>query len=110
MEKSLKRKLEQLELIETLPTGDAGVRVTLQYQPRLSQKRRSDRKAFLDQQFNKIANHLQGAGCQVELNTLTVSSQTVEAVIPIEQYDAIEAEMNDENVRLDVVVDRLIAT
>ena len=106
MNNSLKRKLAQLDLLEALPSGETGVRVTLQYTPRLAESSRADRRAFLDRRLSQIARRLGAAGCRVEIETLSVSAQTVEAVIPIDQYDAIEDQMKDEHIRLDVLMDR----
>ncbi len=108
MKDSLKRKLSQLDLLEALPSGETGVRVTLQHTPRLTESSRADRRAFLDRRLSQIAKRLAATGCRVEIESLSVSGQTVEAVIPIDQYDEIEDQMKDEQIRLDVLMDRSI--
>jgi hypothetical protein len=108
MDNALKRKLAQLDLLESLPSGETGVRVTLQHTPRLTESSRAGRRAFLDRRFSQIGKSLSTVGCRVEIETVSVSSQTVEAVIPIDQFSPIEDRLKDEHIRLDVLMDRSI--
>lgn len=108
MDNSLKRKLVQLDLLEVLPSGENGVRVTLQHTPRLAEPSRADRRAFLDRRFKQLAARLAADRCRVDVDTVSVSAQTVEAVIPVDRYDAIEDRMKADDIRLDVLMDRSI--
>ena len=108
MDTNQSRKLRQLELLEALPSGVQGVRVSIQYLPRMSKGSRSERRALLEGRFRQIAGGLIGDGGMIEFDTLSVSGQCLEAVVPINHYDQIEHRLREKNIRIDVLIDRQV--
>src|SRR5438128_905743 len=90
--------------IERLHTGATGVRVSLQYEPKLATPSFPDRKMELKREFERIAQTLNEKGAEVDLNSISVSGQTVEAVLPVDQLDEIESDLSDKSVRVDLLV------
>lgn len=99
-------KLAKIGAIERLNTGDNAVRVSLQYEPRLRNPSRSDRRETLKSEFEQIAQSIDARGAEVNLESLSVSGQTVEALIPVDSFDAIAEELSSKNVRVDLLIGR----
>ena len=108
MDKHLLAKLGGLDALEKLDRGLRGVRVSLQSQGALPAGSRAERRACLEEHFAKIAETLAGAGARVDLGTISVSGQTVEAVLPVDDYDDMKRRLEDEGIRVDPVIDRQI--
>lgn len=106
MDKHLLEKLASLDALETLERGIRGVRVSLQTQGPLPAGSRAERRACLHQKFTQLAETLKEA--RVDLDTISVSAQTVEAVLPVDQYDDMKQSLEDEGIRVDPVVERQI--
>lgn len=101
-------KLYKLGAVDRLPNGQDGVRVSLQYRSRLTSGSRSDRRDLLKQAFEDIAKDIVSDGAEVDLDSISVSGQTVEAILPVTQYDDITDKLNQQNVRVDLVEERQI--
>lgn len=102
------QKLRNLGAISSLPTGKEGVRVSLQYKPRLDEPSRGARRDILHREFEKIAAECAQEGTQVDLGSLSVSGQTVEAVLPVEAYDRLVNDLEQKDVRVDDLIDRQV--
>lgn len=92
--------------LERLHTGANGVRVSLQYEPRLLTPSFPDRKLELKREFERIAQSLNQRGAELDLDSISVSGQTVEALLPIDQLAEIEEDLSDRNIRVDLVIKR----
>lgn len=101
-------KLTKLGAIEQLPTGVPGVRVSLQYEPRLSLQSRDARRDLLRHEFERIAHALGAQGAKLDLDSVSVSGQTVEAIFPLDNYDRISQELSNQQIRVDLLIDRQI--
>jgi len=99
-------KLTQLGELVDLGSGRKGVRVSLQYQPRLTQRERDARRDLLRHEFASVAADLQPRGAVVDLDSLSLSAQTIEAVLPLDRIDELERELGDRDVRVDLLIDR----
>jgi len=102
------KKLRNLGALSRLPTGEEGVRVSLQYKPRLEEPSRSVRRDILHREFQKIASEGVPEGSSVDLESLSVSGQTVEAVLPVQHYDRLVNDLEQREVRVDTIFDRQI--
>lgn len=100
--------LYKLGAVDRLPNGQDGVRVSLQYRSRLTSGSRSSRRDLLKQTFEDIAKDIVSDGAEVDLNSLSVSGQTVEAILPVDQYDDITDKLNQQNIRVDLVQERQV--
>jgi hypothetical protein len=102
------QKLRNLGAISRLDTGEEGVRVSLQYKPRLDEPSRTARRDILHREFEKIASECLSEGTQVDLGSLSVSGQTVEAVLPVKNYDRLVNDLEQKDVRVDDLINRQV--
>lgn len=108
MEKRLLDYLTKMDALEALESGAKGVRVSLQCPGAPAPGSRAERRASLEQQFATIAEGLTSKGARVDLDTISVSAQTVEAVLPVDGYDDVKHDLEQNGIRVDPVVDRQI--
>jgi len=102
------RKLEKLGALVTLHTGAQGVRVSLQYTPGLAEHSRSARRDTLRTEFERVAQSIASQGAEVDLDSISVSGQTVDACLPIDQYEELISKLHEQQIRVDLLVDREI--
>jgi hypothetical protein len=101
MDSKVLERLHQLGAIDRLANGQDGVRVSLMWNSRLSDPSLSARRDLLLQKFECIANDILSDGAEVDFNSISVSAQTVEAVIPIPNYDYITDKLKQQSIRVD---------
>ena len=90
----------------SLPAGGEGVRVTLQVPlPRVA---RRERKVLLKQEVDRLREDLEAMGVVVDPDSLSVSAQTAEATIPVDDYDGVVETLKKKDVRVDPMVDRKV--
>lgn len=102
----LLRKLEGQGAIELLKGGARGVRVSCQYRPVLGKQPRTERARVLKDCFVELSQKV--PDLEIDLTTLSVSGQTVEALVPVEQFDQVERKLEEKDIRVDLVVDRKV--
>ncbi|NLD69777.1 MAG: hypothetical protein GX644_13315 [Limnobacter sp.] len=102
-------KLRRLGLVERLPDGAEAVRLTVQCRrPVAGQSRERWRDALLDWQRDigrRLADH---GGCLVQ-DSLSVSGQTVEAIVPVDELPAVCNAMAGCDARVDLLMPRRAA-
>jgi hypothetical protein len=103
MEMKLLKKLRQIGAIEHLDAGVDGVRVSLQCRLKLTDPSRTGRRNILKSEFERIARDLSKEGAKVDLDSISVSGQTVEAVLPLDKYDHLTDALSKQDVRVDPV-------
>lgn len=108
MDERAKQKLIDRGLLATTPSGLPAVRVSLQYRPRFHERSRSRRRELLADAFDRIASWLEPRGAEVDLDTLSVSGQTVEALLPVDDYDELAGELERAQIRIDELFDRQV--
>ena len=108
MDAKLIQHLQNQEQLASLPSGEKGVRVTLQYQPRLNQPTLAARRSDLRDRFAHVAAEFKPAGVCVDLDAISITGQTVNAIVPLDKFDAIEQSLNERSMRVDVSMDRQI--
>ncbi|SPO65039.1 hypothetical protein [Pseudomonas sp. JV241A] len=101
-------KLRQLGLTEHTSAGVEAVRVTAQCRrSAVGFTRDKWRSALLDWE-SEIEQQLASHGGELIQGSLSVSGQTVEAVVPIVELSSVVAEMADSDVRIDIVTPRQV--
>lgn len=101
MDSKALERLYKLGAIDRLANGQDGVKVSLMWQTKLSEPSLSARKDLLLQKFESTANHILPDGAEVDLNSISISAQTVEAILPIYNYDAITDKLKQQSIRVD---------
>ena len=101
-------KLYKIGAVERLPDGQDGVRVSLQYRGPMTNPSRSHRRDLLKQTFEDIARSIASEGAEVDLDSVSVSGQTVEAILPVAKYDDIESKLLEQNILVDLNIDRQV--
>lgn len=85
-------------------TGDRdAVRVSLHYRRPLEAVARAERRKRLQSAFADIAAAERARGLRLDPESLSVSAQSVEATVPLDEYDALRGELEPLGVRLRVV-------
>ena len=100
MDATLLERLYKLGAIERMANGQDGVRVSLMWDSTLSEPSRPARRDLLRQKFECVANEILPDGAEVDLNSISVSGQTVEALLPIDNYDQITDKLKQQSIRV----------
>lgn len=100
--------MEQLGTLKDLGGGRVGVPVSLQYESRLDDPSRTTRRDVLRRRFEQIEQQLASVGAKLDLGSISVSGQTVDAVLPADSIDKIELSLRAQHVRVDPLIDRQI--
>ncbi len=108
MDESVKGKLEEQELLVDLPAGGVGVRVSLQFQSAVVGPSREQRRHELENCFHGLAEQFPDDICSMEMDSLSVSGQTVEAVIPYDRFEQVEKKLLRNHVRVDILAERQV--
>jgi hypothetical protein len=101
-------KLDRLGAIVTSQSGTKGVHVTLQCNAPIKQVTRSAWRSALRAEFEHIKQSLEPQGAEVDLDSLSVTGQTVEALLPIDCYEELTNQLNQKGIRVDPLFDRRI--
>lgn len=106
MNQQLRAKLAKAGLIEKLDSGLEAVPVSLFFAPRIVEKSRPLRRAKLASKFEEIAQRFGSRSVKVDLDSLSLSGQTIEALISVDQFDEVVAQLESDQVRTDILVPR----
>jgi hypothetical protein len=77
------------------------VRVTLQTFAPLPPLSRPQRKRLLQERFQDLAEEFRTTGLTVDLDAVSVSGQTAEAVIPADRFEELVRNLGKKEVRVD---------
>jgi hypothetical protein len=94
--------LEQLAsqgLVAKMASGKDGLRVSLQYQPRLSSKSLDERRQVLEREF---AARTQDPLVEVDQDSLSVTGQSVEALVAANDYEDVRRSLEASDLRVDL--------
>lgn len=103
-------RIRQLGLIEHTSAGREAVRMTVQCRRSSAGHSRESWRSVLREWELEVARVLSGHGGEVVPGTLSVAGQTIEAVVPVDEVDAVLHEAVSSDVRFDLVVPRRVAT
>ncbi|MCF1487912.1 hypothetical protein LZ838_11140 [Pseudomonas sp. AA27] len=103
-------KLRQLGLTEHTSGGAEAVRVTAQCRQVGKVLTREDLRSRLVDWQRQLEQRLAIHGAELIEGSLSVSGQTVEAVVPILELSQVMAEMSEQDVRIDIVKPRQVVS
>ncbi len=99
-------KLRRLGLVRTMDDGSEGVAVTAQYRGAPTSSDRSAWKAEMEAWQQDLGGTLAKHGAKLVPNSMSLSAQTVEALVPTANLDQIADELRSDDVRVDLVIPR----
>lgn len=102
------RKLISMDALVTTSKGLKGVRVSLQCRAAITGPSRDARRRSLRAAFENVADAIRTQGAEVNLDSISVSGQIAEAILPISSIDEITKALDEQDVRVDVLIDRQI--
>jgi DNA-directed RNA polymerase beta subunit len=108
MDEKTLSKLERGGAVAVLPSGRKAVHVSIQFTRRLDESSRLARRHILERAFEGIVELVESIGGQVVDDSLSVSAQTIEAMIPTEVYDDALTTLESVGVRVDPVILRQV--
>lgn len=101
-------KLRALGLTEETAAGKEAVRVSLQLRRKLFDKTLDERRLVLQAWQQQIGASLMRRGAELVPDSLSITGQSIEAVVPVEQCTEIEADMDSGECRIDLIVPRQV--
>lgn len=99
-------KLRDLGLMKKTAAGAESVRVSAQWRHAPEGQPPAERRQALETWSRGIAEKLARHGGEVIPDSMSVAGLTVEAMVPVDAFDEIEAEIGADGVRLDVIMPR----
>lgn len=108
MDENELNRLTRLGAVVPLPSGQPGVRVSIEYLDDLVTLPRPARAALLRDRFGDAARVVAQAGGHVDLDTIAVSGQVVEAVLPVPSFDTLSTTLERGPIRIRPLFDRKI--
>jgi hypothetical protein len=103
MDAKVVEKLRRNQSLHELPDGREGLDVTLQFVGDVPDASRRERRDWLERRFSTVQRQF-GERVGVKPGSLSVSAQTVEAVVPLDEFDELCEQLSREDVRLAVNV------
>jgi hypothetical protein len=102
MEDELIRRLRRNQNLQTLPDGREAVDVTVQFLGEVPEVPRPERKRWLRDHFDRVVEQVPADKLAVQPDSISVSAQTIKALVPVNELDAVQATLADSNHRLDI--------
>ena len=94
-------KLRRDQSLRELPDGREGVDVTLQFVGSVPVESRPARRHWLEQCFSSVKERFD-AHLDLKPESLSVSAQSIDATVPVDEFDDIRDRLAEEGVRLAV--------
>ena len=104
------QKLRDRGLLESSSSGAECVRLSVQYTPRLAEKTREERRQVLSCWADRLREALAPHGAEIVPDSLSLTAQTLEAKVPVEEYPDVESKLADAGGRVDMVVPRQVVS
>ena len=104
MDEQLLRKLTNLGATQQR-NGRQALRASVHLPERI-EATRAERREQLTTHFAKLGNLLNDFGGEVDLGSLSVSGQSVEAIVPVDVYDEVERAVRNAGCTIRVDFDR----
>jgi hypothetical protein len=99
MDAKLVDKLRRDQSLRELPDGREGIDVTLQFAGPVPAESRQGRKDWLKRCFSGVKERLD-ARLDLKPESLSVSGQSIEATVPVDEFDDIREKLSQQGVRL----------
>lgn len=103
MDAKIIEKLRRNQLVRRMLDGGEGVEVTLQFLGAAPKAPRAKRKQWLEQRCSQVQD-LVGPKLEVKPGSISVSGQTVAATASLDDIDTLREQLEQEEVRLDIMV------
>ena|SRR6185436_12396975 len=107
MDRGALEKLRRDQSLRTMADGREGVEVTVQYVGDPPRATRGERKNWLDDLFSQLSERL-GPRLEIKPGSLSLSGQTVEAVVPVAELDELSDQLSPHQFRLDLSLMRQV--
>jgi hypothetical protein len=107
MDRGTLDKLRRNQALRQLPDGREGVDVTVQFVGQVPPSSRAERKTWLQERFSRAREQL-GPSLAIKPESLSVSAQTVEAVVPVSELDDVRKRLSPDEFKVDVSMTRQI--
>lgn len=101
MNRADKKSLADRGLLTQNSAGSDAVRVYLQYVPDVPGESREARGEVLRTKFEQAREHTQG-DIELHPDSMSVSGQMIEALLPVEQYEQAARELEAHDMRVDI--------
>jgi hypothetical protein len=101
MDGKVVEKLRRDQSLRELPDGREGIDVTVQFVGLVPAGSRPERKDWLKKRFSKVKEGFD-AGLDLKPESLSVSGQSIDATVPVEELDDIREKLSQEGLRLAV--------
>jgi len=108
MDEATLHRLQRQGAIVRLPTGNAGVRVSLRYLRSMVDRPRAERKELLASKLRELADAVGHQGGAIDEQTVSVSGQVCEAVLPLDGYEALKADVEAKDFEVQPLFDRQV--
>lgn len=102
MDPNVVARLRRHQATRELPDGRQAVDVTVQYVGTVPATTRAQRRAFLEERFEEVARQEHGH-LTVQPDSLSVSGQTVDALVPVDDLETMERRLAGADFRIDVM-------
>ncbi len=102
MDKNLIGRLRRNQNLRTFADGREAVDVTVQYLGDLPARSRPERKEWLQRHFDHLNEEVGSQNMPLELlsGSLSVSAQTIRAIVPVNELDVVEDVLAASNHRI----------
>ncbi len=101
-------KLRRAHAVRRLPDGREGVSVTIQYRGEMPAVPRTARREWLEHEIARVVRSVECEGAVVVPESVSVSGQTMEAIVPAGELENLESRLAAANCRMDVNVRRQV--
>ena len=98
-----RRRLAARGLVVPDSSGRDAVRVYLQYMPDIGGASRTERRTALRDRFDSLAGNRAGDEVELDPKSLSVSGQTIEALVPVDRFDEVASELAGDDVNVALV-------
>lgn len=108
MEDKLIERLRRKQVLRILPDGREGVDVTVQFLGEVPSVTRPERKAWLRDHFTRVCEDVRCGKLVLKPDSVSVSAQTVQAVVPVNELETVRRELAEGQHRVDIDAPRQI--
>jgi len=101
-------KLRRLGLTEISSQGEQAIRLTAQCRVSMFERGRHERRVLLEEWKSGLEKKLHAFRSDVVPNSLSLTAQTVELVVPINEVQAVDSALSADDVRVDILIPKQV--
>ncbi len=102
------QKFRRAQALQRLSDGRDGVEVTIQFQGEVPGVARPDRRLWIEGKIASVVDRVAKHNALIKPDSVSVSGQTVEAVIPVSELETVQKALSEENCRVDITTRRQV--